>query len=54
MPETGECSAIVNESLVRGYLSERNAIGSRIGTAAHPGAWADIEIVFVEAAVRGL
>jgi len=47
--ETGGRSAIVNESFVRRYFSERNPIGSRIGMGARPDTRTDIEIVGVVA-----
>jgi predicted permease len=45
--ETGQRSAIVNESFVKRYMAGRNPLGARIGQGSGPDVKPDIEIVGV-------
>lgn len=50
--ETGQRSAIVNESFIKRYLAGRNPLGARIGQGSGPDVKPDIEIVGVVADFR--
>ena len=54
--ETGQRSAIVNESFVKRYLAGRNPLGARIGQGSGPDVKPNIEVVGVVAdfSYRGL